>query len=350
MAALTASALVFAAPTGASAQPVAAVVKPKLLSDQVGAPFNLAVTKSQFLVADGGPPVVGRLRADGSLKTIAKGPAGGDVAGIAVGRGGAIAYTTTGHPTPEANENGALHVRKGSTTTNVDLAAYEAKANPDQTNTYGVKNPSTCVADALKAMEIPVRYTGEKDSHPYSVVAYGKSSWLVADAGGNDLLKVNKRGKVSTVAVLPAQPLKVTAAIATALHLPDCVVGVTYKFEPVPTDVEIGPHGYVYVSTLAGGPEDAVLGGRSSVYRVNPKNGHVKRVATGLFGATNLALYQGKIYVSQFYTGEVAVIAHHVPKTYVELPGVVSIEAGRGHLYAGTLGDPAGPGTIVRLR
>ena len=174
------------------------------------------------------------------------------------------------------------------------------------------------------------------DSHPYSVTAYGKRSWIVADAGGNDLLKVNRHGRVSTIAVLPAQPLLLTADIVAALGLPECATGLTYNFEAVPTDVEVGRDGYLYVTTLAGGPESPVLGGRSSVYRVNPRNGHVKLVATGFLGATNLALHRGKIYVSEFFAGQISVIKHGKPKLYLTLPGVASIESGRGHLYAGT--------------
>ena len=43
------------------------------------------------------------------------------------------------------------------------------------------------------------------DSHAYSVARY-KNKWVVADAGGNDLLWVTNRGKISTLAVLPSQP------------------------------------------------------------------------------------------------------------------------------------------------
>ncbi len=104
---------------------------------------------------------------------------------------------------------------------------------------------------------------------------YGKRSWIVADAGGNDLLKVNRHGKVSTIAVLPAQPLRSPPRLRQHSDCPTALVGLTYKFEAVPTDVEVGRDGYLYVTTLAGGPESPVLGARSSVYRVNPRNGQV---------------------------------------------------------------------------
>src|SRR4029450_3789544 len=94
---------------------------------------------------------------------------------------------------------------------------------------------------------------------------------------------------IRTLAVLPSQPLKITEDIAHAQGLPDCVIGVTYRFEAVPTDVEVGRDGYLYVTTLPGGPEDPSLGARGKVYRVNPRNGHIKLVATGFAGGTKPA-------------------------------------------------------------
>jgi hypothetical protein len=174
---------------------------------------------------------------------------------------------------------------------------------------YGVRNPSKCVKEAVEAkFHGPARYKGLVDSHAYSVASY-KNKWVVADAGGNDLLWVTNRGKISTLAVLPSQPLKITKEIAAPQQLPDCVVGVTYKFEAVPTDVEVGRDGYLYVTTLPGGPEDPSLGARGKVYRVNPHNGHVKLVATGFLGATNLAVGKhGKIFVAELFGGQISVV------------------------------------------
>ena len=62
----------------------------------------------------------------------------------------------------------------------------------------------------------------------------------VADAGGNDIVKVDRYGHPSLLAVLPPQPVRITSAMAAGLHLDPCVVGITYKFEAVPTDVEVG--------------------------------------------------------------------------------------------------------------
>ena len=196
------------------------------------------------------------------------------------------------------------------------------------------------------------RYKGIVDSHAYSVARY-KKKWVVADAGGNDLLWVTNRGKISTLAVLPSQPLKITKEIAKTLELPDCVIGVTYKYEAVPTDVEVGRDGYLYVTTLPGGPEDPSLGARGKVYRVNPHNGHIKLVASGFSGATNLALGKhGKIFVAELFGGQISVVKHGKAHKYLSLPGVVAVETDRsGALWAATLGneDPPAPGTLVKI-
>ncbi|WP_375423940.1 ScyD/ScyE family protein [uncultured Friedmanniella sp.] len=348
-AALGAAALLAVTPVSASAHAPARTAAP--ISTKVVAPFNLAVHGSRLLVADGGTSTLSEVLGGNKLRTIATGPgSGGEVAGVAISNNGRYtAYTTAEHSSPEVNAHGTLHILGpyGSRLT-VDLAGYESRRNPDKRNTYGTTSTDPCVTAAVAAATGgPATYTGEKDSHPYSVAAYGRSSWIVADAGGNDLLKVDARGRVSTLAVLPVQPLVITAQIAASLHVPDCVIGTTYNFEPVPTDVEVGRHGHVFVTTLPGGPE---IGARGSVYRVHPRNGTSHRVATGFGGPTNLALYRGRIYVSEYYAGQVSTVSHGGPRLYKSLPGVVSVESGRGHLYAGTFASDAGPGTIVRLR
>jgi hypothetical protein len=351
LAALSAAALLAVTPASASAHAPAGAHNPTTISSNVVAPFNLAVRGPRLLVADGGTSTLSRVLADGSLRTIATGPAnGGDVAGVAISRNGRYtAYTTTEHSSPEVNANGALHILgPGGSTLTVDLAGYEARRNPDKRNTYGTTSTDPCVTAAVAAATGgPATYTGQTDSHPYSVTAYGRSSWIVADAGGNDLLEVDARGRISTLAVLPVQPLTITAEVAAGLGLPDCTIGTVYRFEPVPTDVEVGRHGELFVTTLPGGPE---VGARGSVYRVNARNGRSQLLATGFAGATNLALYRGRIYVSEFFAGRLSTVSGGGAKLYRPLPGVVSVESGNGHLYAGTFGSDAGPGTIVRLR
>jgi hypothetical protein len=184
------------------------------------------------------------------------------------------------------------------------------------------------------------------------VTSFGHE-WVVADASANALLKVDNRGHVRTLAVLPPQPTEITAEMAEALGLPSCVAGVTYSFEPVPTDVEVGKDGFLYVTTLPGGPESPVLGARGKVWRVNPYTGAAKVIATGFLGATNLAIGKhGQIYVVELFAGQISVVRNGHPQPYLARPGVVAVETSRsGALWAATLGneDPPARGSIVKI-
>ncbi|GMA89158.1 hypothetical protein GCM10025868_44080 [Angustibacter aerolatus] len=178
-----------------------------------------------------------------------------------------------------------------------DLGAFEAAKNPDAGVQYGIDDPTDCQKAAFEPLG-GASPTGGVDSHAYAVAADG-SGWIVADAGGNDLLRVSSTGKVSLLTVLPRQPSTITASAAAALGLPDCVIGAVYNFEPVPTDVE-WRGGRLIVSLLPGGPEDPSLGARGSVYSVHPHSGKATWLAGGFLGATNVAVgHRGEIYVAE---------------------------------------------------
>lgn len=348
-----ASAFLLVPPTAASAHGGHPTPHPVPRSDQLAAPFNIDTSGGSVLVADGGPGLVGRLQRDGSITPIATDQPG--ASGIARSRDGKrIAWTTTvtDFSTFENSESGLTIRDARGRTTYADTHAFEVAKNPDSRIHYGVRNPSQCVTDAFTAAQFPVSYTGGVDSHAYSVAAT-RSGWVVADAGANALFTVTNSGRIRTLAVLPAQPTTFTAEMTAALGLPDCVVGVTYRFESVPTDVEVGRDGMLYVTTLPGGPESPVLGARGSVYRVDPRTGEVCLVARGFLGATNLALgSHGEIYVAELFAGRISVVRHGKVRPYLDLPGVVAVESGRnGSLWAATLGneDPPAPGTIVQI-
>lgn len=364
------SALVLTAPlnalaSGPGAAPPTAVTaaqapKVKVVNTHVALPFNLAVSHGRVYVADGATHTVSRVRGQ-QLTTVAVGqksaPHQGDVAGLAVSQDGRrLAFTNT---VDESHHKTTLEILgpQGRHVT-ADLSGYEARVNPDHKKLYGIAHPSACVAKYFQqhAKDLgPVNYRGGADSHPYAVAAVG-DHWVVADAGGNDLVRVSAKGKVSTVAVLHRQPLKITAAAAAAGGLPTCAVGATYNFEAVPTDVELGPHGQLYVSTLAGGPESPALGARGKVYRVNPNTHSSTKIGSGLSGATNIALKGGKVYVAELFGGRISVLRHGRPHTYVKLAHALSLESARHGFWAGTLapsdanGNPTGPGSVVRIR
>ncbi|WP_152185553.1 ScyD/ScyE family protein [Segeticoccus rhizosphaerae] len=328
----------------------------KTLSTQVVAPFQLAVNHGDVYVADGGTSLVSTVKWNGDLRTVATGPQPGEVAGVALDPSGrSLAYTSTNY----ADGTTSLTIkRKGHRAVTADLSGWEQTKNPDRNRTYGYSGSDPCVIGVLEQMTGgPAGYTGVVDSHPYSVTWAGHGNWIVADAGGNDLLMVNKWGKVRTLKVLPAQPLTVTEQMADGLGMPACMVGVTYKFEPVPTDVEMDRHGMLWVSTLPGGPEDPSLGARGSVYKVNPWTKKATRQATGFLGATNLAVTgSGQVFVTELFGGQVSTIRHGKAMPYKKVANPLSIEAHGNRLYVGTMapmdeqGMPTGNGSIIEIR
>lgn len=338
------AALVIATPTLASAK-TSDPPTPVIRSDLAAAPFNIEIDAHRVLVADGGTGQVGALQPDGSISTVVSDVPG--ASGVAV-RGAWLAYTST--VTDEdtfTNTASGLNIRTpDGTTIYADTTAYEEQNNPDQVNTYGPEAGS-CLAEFFGEP-----YTGLLDSHAYSVTSF-QGGWVVADAGANDILAVDDAGNISTLAVLPPQPAVITAEAAAAFGLPDCAIGSTYSFEPVPTDVAVGPGGVLYVTTLPGGPEGPQLGARGSVWRVDPVTHSVQQVATGFLGATNLAIgKKGEIYVAELFGGRVSMVQNGVTSTFATLPGVVAVQtSSSGQVWAATMagGDPSQPGAIVSI-
>lgn len=318
------------------------------LTTKVLLPLQLSVSARRgILVADSATGLLTRI---GQKAPVVVGPRGGEIAGVDVDRAGNLAYTFSD---PKAKVTGLriLGARHGKVTAN--LSAFEARHNPDAGVTYGIDKPTDCQVAAFKDLG-GANYTGLVDSHPYAVTAV-PGGWVVAEAAGNDLLLVDGRGRVSLLARLPRQPHTITAAEAKALGLPSCVAGAVYNFEPVPTDVELGAGGLLYVTTLPGGPEGPALGARGSVYRLTLRGRHLTRLATGFAGATNLALTpSGRVLVAELFAGRISTIERGRPSTVIALPQVASVEFSGHAIYAGTsanLTDKgiSGHGSVVRV-
>lgn len=296
---------------------------------------------------------------DGSASVLYAGPEGSDVGGVSFA-GRTVTFTETilaGPQEPVDSTVKTLRVDRngapaGPARTLVNLRSWENTHNPDGDVTYGLRHaPQSCLDEFPEDM--PGRYEGIQDSHPYATTTRHGTTY-VADAGMNAVVSVSDRGRVRTVAVLPAQPVRVTEEAAAANGLPDCAVGLTYWFEPVPTDVEVGPHGTLYVTTLPGGPEDASLGARGAVYTVDPRWGSVHRIASGFLGATNVAVSpRGDVYVAELFGGTISQATHRGNRTVVEAPLPAGLEWHHGDLLATTNalpGDDAPPdGHLVRI-
>lgn len=287
--------------------------------------------------------------------TLYQASAPGTEVGAVSERNGNLRFAIT-MPGPSEFENGPAFLMgigdSGKARRLADLRGYEETKNPDADVTYGIQGlPQDC-----EVPEFLQSYTGIVDSHPYATIQ-AKGRTFIADAAGNDILKYGKSGNLSTVAVLPPQPVVITAAAAEANELPDCVVGLTFIAEPVPTDVEKGADGNLYVTTLPGGPEDPSLGSRAAVYRIDPSTGKTKKVASGLLSATGVAVgNNGTLFVAELFGGRIAKIKPGgSPTTYLKtvLPGDVELRS-NGDLYAtnqvlpGEEEPPAGQ--VIRIK
>ena len=158
---------------------------------------------------------------------------------------GVMWAVTGGAPDPTSDSGQGLHrVGQGKTTKVANLFDFEEANDPDG---EGV------------------------DSNPYSVAALNASEALVADAGANDLLRVDNKGNVEVVAIFPNE-LVSTENVKTLLGCPGsgagpCFLPDMFPAQPVPTSVVIGPDGYYYVGELKGFPAPT---GASNIWKIAP--------------------------------------------------------------------------------
>ncbi|MDQ3476891.1 MAG: ScyD/ScyE family protein, partial [Actinomycetota bacterium] len=259
---------------------------------------------------------------------------GDSVSGVASTVWGSVVITLSTFPEEEApplDTTLELVAPTGNAVTLASLLDHEVQNNPDGDQRYGFLNLSAGCLAKLPPFLQP--YTGIVESNPYKVATLGPLSYAVADAAGNSIVQVTVGQQPRTVAVLPGVPQRITPSAARQLGLPLCTVGRVYTSEPVPTDVEVGPDGFWYVSSLPGFPE---LPGTGSVFRVDPKSGAVNLVARGFSGATDLAVAEdGTIYVAELFGNRISSISNGVVSPVVDVfsPGAVEIGPD-GTIYA----------------
>jgi hypothetical protein len=126
------------------------------------------------------------------------------------------------------------------------------------------------------------------DTHPYGLAAGSDAMLWVADAGANELLKVDPAsGVVEVVAVFDGLPGP----------LPNPFRGDTQEMDPVPTGVTHDADGNAYVSLLSGFP---FVPGSAKVLKV-AVDGAVSDYATGLTALTDLRTApDGQMYAVRF--------------------------------------------------
>ncbi len=163
-------------------------------------------------------------------------------------------------PNPQADTGQGLHiVSRGTVRKVANLFEYEATFNPHTG---------------------PVPPAPAPDSNPYDVHALGPHAALVADAGGNDLLRIDRAGNIKLLAVFPNEVVPTTNIKTQAgCPLPPppsppapapvgfCALPPAIPAQPVPTSIAVDRRGYIYVGELKGFPAPA---GESNIWRVSP--------------------------------------------------------------------------------
>ena len=154
----------------------------------------------------------------------------------------------------------------------VDVAAFEASANPD----HGIvdSNPYGLLAEARSQSEDGTE-DGDADNDEAALPT------VVTDAGGNSLLAIGRHGDVHTLATFPSRALG------------------ERNTDSVPTSVARGPDGALYVGELTGFP---FTPGTANVYRV-AANGTRTVFRSGFSFIVDIAFGpDGSLYVLQFAT------------------------------------------------
>jgi hypothetical protein len=202
--------------------------------------FHMATAPNgELLVADASSGIVGiRSGVIGSTSALP------GVTGVSpIGRGSMWA-TTGGAPDATADNGQGLHrVSHGTSRKIVNLFAFENANDPDQ---MGV------------------------DSNPFDVLSLGGHAALVADAGANDLLRVNNQGDIAVLAIFQNEIVStdnIKALAGCPSPAPFCGLPALLPAQAVPTSVEIGPDGNIFVAELKGFPAPT---NESNIWRVSP--------------------------------------------------------------------------------
>ena len=136
----------------------------------------------------------------------------------------------------------------------VQAAAGHAPLKIADIGKYQLKDP-----DPYNQEDVPT------ESNPFGVAALRDGTVLVADAAGNDLLRVWPNGHIKTVARLKPRTVKVPTGYPPPPDFPPA--GTPIVSEAVATSVTVGSDGYWYVGELRGFPATP---GTSQIWRIKP--------------------------------------------------------------------------------
>jgi hypothetical protein len=277
-------------------------------------------------------------------------PAGGDNAtgpyGVFAGRGGVV--VTNGGPTAPERGDPPAAVHRDPTL----VAEEPVSALYGTVLKLRAHRPPRPVADLWRferdANPDADEGNPEIDSNPVDVLA-DRGRYLVADAGGNTLLRASRRGRVRALSVFPNVDVPGPSG--------------TVPMNAVPTGVVEGPDGAYYVSQLTGFPFPV---GGASVFRVDPATGAYTTYATGFTNAIDLDFApDGTLYVLEIDRdsllqpgregGLLAVPPGGGAPRRIELPAGTLTEPGglavdrRGTLFVSNHAREAGDGQLLEI-
>ncbi|MEU9313682.1 ScyD/ScyE family protein [Streptomyces sp. NPDC048256] len=116
-------------------------------------------------------------------------------------------------------------------------------------------------------------------SNPYALTTKPGGGFYLVDAGANTLSSVDRHGRVKVLAFVPKTPAGSDA---------------------VPTCVDVGPDGGVYIGEITGHGNSATA---ANVYRYSPKTGKLKVWQSGFSAISGCGFgANGDFYVTQFDT------------------------------------------------
>ncbi|MFQ4148473.1 ScyD/ScyE family protein [Arthrobacter sp. LAPM80] len=281
------------------------------VASQLITPLKVAFgPKGSFLVAESFAGRLTSISSKGVKTTVVNAP-GQEIAGVSYKDGSTYYFNNDMGTGPEPGGQ-LLPARlmkidhHGNTRQMADLSIFEAANNPDGNTVYGVRDASAdCLAQAPYLQQ-----TGEVFSHPYSSAPV-ENGVYVGDAGANAILYVSNTGKVRLVKALPAEPITIDASVVAVasnmgMVIPDCMLGLQYYAQAVPTDVEVDGS-WLYYTVLPGVPGESL--GMGKAYRTNLHSGTTQLLAQGLAAPTGIAVDRNdNVYVAQLMGDGVSVI------------------------------------------
>lgn len=331
-------------------------VRPVL--EELNGPRGIAIDqagKIVFAEADGSiSQVVDRGRRP-RVRSLGSVPAGFIAPAVAAGRPGHVfALTTAGEPGTGAGTLYSLAPGRKNAKPVADIMAYQ-QSDPDPYNIEG--DPA--------------------ESNPYGVAALRDGSALVADAAGNDLLRVYPNGRIVTVARFKPRVVEMPEGLPEEFEgepLPPA--GTPIPAEAVATSVTVGADGYYYVGELRGFPATA---GSSQIWRIKPGSvnavcdpakphrGSCQRFADGFTSIVSLAagkhgsVYAVELVKQSWLKWELGLAEPPIGSVFRVRPG-----GGRSELASGQFilpggvaanrhgdvyatGPIMGPGTLARI-